>query len=195
MTTQPSGLTLMQRYYAINQAIDSYLISKDIFCPVIKYGIDPATLKPEWKGRAYDRFPYIQTYISNVKAQQWTSYQAGMLTEWDFQVSFFTAPPSEFVNDTVFFKPFEAVKNGLSNRRLNLLQTTSEDGKVTTLADIFDPIRFHYEFEMKSGSPVPSAFMILKMRAVCGYGQDLEEPDPTLSTDLDNAITYENIEV
>lgn len=194
MTTPVSGLTLMERYYAINQALNSYLISKDIFCPVIKYGIDPATLKAEWKGQAYDRFPYIQTFISNVKAQQWTSYAGGTLTEWDFQVSFFSSPTGqEFANDAVFFRPFEAVKNGLSNINLNLLQTISNDGKITTIADIYEPIRFHYEFEMKSGSPVPSAFMICKMRAVCGYGENLAEPDPTLSTDLDNAIEIDTI--
>lgn len=195
MTTQPSGLTLMERYYAINQALNAYLVSLDLNCPVIKYGIDPATLKRTWKGQAYERYPYIQTYITNVKAQQWTSYQGGTLTEWDFQVSFFSSPKTEFENDAVYFRPFEAVKNGLSNIRLNLLQTTGEDGKVTTLADIFDPVRFHYEFEMKSGSPVPSAFAIFKMRAVCGYGQNLAEPDTTLSTDLDNAINYEITEV
>jgi hypothetical protein len=135
MTTQASGLTIMQRYYAINQAIDSYLISKDIFCPVIKYGIDPATLKPKWKGKQYDRFPYLQTFISNVKPQAWTSYYSGTLTDFDFQISFFTSPDNEFINDVNFFKPFEAVKNGLSNINLNLLQTTSEDEKITTIAD------------------------------------------------------------
>ncbi len=188
MTTQASGLTLMERYYAINQALNSYLVSLDLNCPVIKYGVDLATLKRSWKGQQYDRYPYIQTYISNVKAQQWTSYQGGTLTEWDFQASFFSSPKTEFENDALYFKPFEAIKNGLSNIRLNLLQTVSNDGKITTLADIYEPIRFHYEFEMKSGSPVPSAFMICKMRAVCGYGMNLAEPDPTISTDLDSAI-------
>jgi hypothetical protein len=161
---------------------------------VIKYGIDPATLKAEWKGQAYNRFPYIQTYISNAKAQQWTTFEAGTLTEWDFQASFFTSPEGqEFANDAVFFRPFEAIKNGLSNRRLNLLQTISNDGKITTIADIYEPIQFHYDFQMKSGSPTPNAFMICKMRAVCGYGESLAEPDPTLSTNLDEAITITEV--
>lgn len=191
MPTQKSGLTLMERYYAINQALNSYLISKSIMCPVIKYGIDPATLKTTWKGRQYDRFPYLQTFISNAKPLAWTSYYNGTLTDFDFQISFFTSPSNEFENDAVFFKPFEAVKNALSNINLNLLQTTDEDGNVTTIADLLSML-FHYEFNMKSGSPVPSAFLICKMRAVCGYGQELEEADPTLSTDLDEAIEYIN---
>jgi hypothetical protein len=191
MPTRPSGLTLMERYYAINQALNSYLISKEIFCPVIKYGIDPATFKPTWKNQQYDRFPYLQTYISNVDSLPWTSYYVGTLTTFDFQISFFTSPKTEFENDAVFFKPFEAVKNGLANINLNLLQTTAEDGKVTTLADILS-MKHHYEFEMKSGSPVPSAFLICKMRAVCGYGDDLSEPFPTLATDLDDAIVITN---
>jgi hypothetical protein len=179
----------MQRYYAINQALEAYLVSKSIICPVIKYGIDPATLKTNWKGQQYDRFPYIQTFISNVKEVSWTSYFVGALTDFDFQVSFFTSPRTEFENDSEYFKPFDAVKNALSNVNLNLLQTTSEDGKITTIADLVSKL-YHYEFEMKSGAPVPAAFMICKMRAVCGYGDDLAEPDPTLSTDLSEAIEF-----
>lgn len=193
MPTQKSGLTLMERYYAINQAINAYLISKNIFCPVIKYGIDPGTLKAKWNGQQYDTFPYLQTYISNVRPLAWTSYPSGTLTDFDFQISFFTSPADETINDSVFFKPFEAVKNGLANINLNLLQTTDQDGNITTIADI-KSLLFHYEFNMKSGSPVPSAFVIYKMRAVCGYGEDLAEPDPTISTDLDQAITFINEE-
>jgi hypothetical protein len=191
MPTQKSGLTLMERYYAINQAINAYLISKNIFCPVIKYGIDPATLKQTWKGQVYDNFPYFQTFISNVRPLAWTSYYSGTLTDFDYQINFFTSPTDETVNDSVFFKPFEAIKNGLSNINLNLLQTTDEDENITTIADL-QSMMYHYEFNMKSGSPVPSAFLICKMRAVCGYGQDLAEPDPTISTDIDHSIDFIN---
>lgn len=193
MPTQESGLTLMERYYAINQAINSYLVSKNIFCPVIKYGIDPATIKPTWKNTQYDRFPYIQTFISNVRPVAWTSYFKGTLTDFDFQISFFTSPTDETINDSVFFKPFEAVKNALSNINLKLLQTVDQAGNITTIADLRSMV-YHKDFYMKSGSPVPSAFLICKMRAVCGYGNDLAEPDPTISTDIDNSINFNDEE-
>lgn len=187
-----AGLTLIQRYYKINEALNNYLkvrgTALNFTCPVIKYGIDRATLKSETKSQA-DKYPYIQTYVMNVSPVAWTSYESGILTDFEYQLSFFTSPRNEFMNDTDYFIPFDVAKNALSDINLQLLKTTDQLGNVTTLADLQD-VKFHYEFEMKSGSPVPSAFLIAKMRAVCGYVIDPGYAPATMSTNLDNAIKY-----
>ncbi len=182
-----SGLTLLQRYYAINQKLNEYLESKNVKCPIIKYGIDVAILKTRFRDQKEFTYPYMQTYIRQLTPHYWTSENAGILTEFEYQLSFFTSPDDEFINDTLHFVPFEAAKNALSDITVGLLETVDDDGKETTIADLLS-MQIHYEFEMRTGSPVPAAFLIAKFRAVCGYALDV--PDATLATDIDDAVTY-----
>ena len=181
-----NAMTLMQKYYAINSALNSYLISHGISCPVIKYGVDPATLVDETGPSPFSAYPYIQTYISNVTQQPWTSKEAGLFTTFDFQLSFFTAPDDEFINDADFFIPFEAAKLAFTDINARALQITDESGNSVMIADILS-LRHHYEFDLVSGSPVPAAFLIAKMRTVCSYA--IETPDATDATNIDEAIT------
>lgn len=181
-----AGLTLMQRYYGINKALNDYLKSRAIDCPVIKYGIDPATIKAQSNAQTGFKYPYFQSYIRPVNPQAWTSSDAGTLTQFEYQLSFFTGPQDEFANDADKFIPFDVARNALSDVNIRLLATVDIYGNRTTLADLLD-VQHHYEFSMKTGQPVPAAFLIAKMRAVCAY--PISIPDATLSTDIDNAIT------
>lgn len=183
-----SGLTLHQRYYGINRALSSYLIDKGISCPIIKFGIDPATLKDRSKPQAGFSYPYLQTFILNQKPVAFTSLESGTLTEFDFQVSFFTAPKDEYGNDADYFLPFTAVVNALSDVNLRLLEYYDHGtDKLTTYADLIAPLMIEQQFGMKSGQGVPAAFLIAKMRAVCGYAIAPTE-EAILSTDLDSAF-------
>lgn len=183
-----SGLTLQQRYYGINRALSSYLIDKGISCPIIKYGIDPATLKDRSNPSAGFSYPYLQTFIPNQNPVAFTSLDSGTLTEFDFQVSFFTAPEDEFGNDEDYFLPFVAVINALSDVNLRLLDYYDKGtDSLTTYADLVAPLMISQEFGIKSGQGVPAAFLIAKMRAVCGYAIAPTE-EAILSTDLDSAF-------
>lgn len=182
-----TGLTLKQRYYGINAALNSYLVSKGQQCKVLKYGIDRATLKNSTSNQT-DKYPYLQTYVNNAKPVSWTNYENGVLTDFDFQISFFTSPATEFEKDDKLFEPFYIATNALSDARLKLLQTTI-GANVTTLADLIS-VRYTEEFGIVSGAPVPSAIFIAKMRAVCGYVPDPSYVPVGYSTNIDQAISY-----
>lgn len=172
-------MTLNQKYYAINTAVNNYLSSKGIQCRVIKYGIDPATLKTDSNNNAQVKYPYMQSYINNPKEQPWTSEKLGILTDFEYQLSFFTGVRSEKTNDALFFYPFEVAKNVLGDVALNIL-----DG----IADIKSK-EGPYKFDIKSGQAVPSAIMIYRMRAVCSYEAII--PPAGRSTNIDAAIIIE----
>lgn len=170
-------MTLNQRYYAVNTAINTYLQSKGIDARVIKYGIDPATLANQSLSTAKTKYPYFQSYITNVQEQPWTTETTGIFTDFDYQLSYFAGPQSEKINDTKYFYPFEVVKNVLGDINLNIL-----DG----IADIRSK-EGPYKFEVKSGQPVASAIMIYKMRAQCSYEAII--PDAGITTDINSAIS------
>jgi len=181
------GLTLKQRYYGINKAIIDYLALNNIDCKVLKYGIDPATLKDQSKDQNVSIYPFIRTHLRNPKPVAWTTKESGTMTEFDFHVSFFTSPEDEFLNDENLFIPFEVVKNAFSDIDLKLFSYTTPNGDQTTIADLLSII-YDEEFFMNSGQPSPANFFIAKMRAVCGYG--ITTPDSTFLTDLDQIFNF-----
>jgi len=168
----------MQTYFAINTALGAYLTAQGVkACPIYQAGVDPATLKDNPLNTTANRYPYIQTWLGNVKQQSWTSRESGVLTDFDFQLSFFTSPKNEFENTEKYFYPFEVAKNGLSDIKENILLG------IATIKTTEGP----FGFEMKSGQGVPSSAMLYRMRTVCAYAAVV--PPATLSTDLDDAIS------
>lgn len=188
-----AGMTLMQKYYGINAGLNAFLALKNIACPVIKYGIDPGAIKTRSKDQRESVFPYLQTYISNVRQVAWTTKQSGVLTDFDFQMSFFTAPSVETVNDERLFIPFELARIAFTDITAGaLVMTDPATGEQVPYASILSA-QFHYEFEMKSGSPVPSAFMLAKMRSVCAYPSEAAIADPGVSTDIESGIQINGV--
>lgn len=170
-------MTLNERYYAVNTALNTYLQSKGIQAQVIKYGIDPATLMKDQNNTSATKYPYFQSYITNIVEQPWTTQSTGIFTDFDYQLSYFAGPRSEKINDTKYFYPFEVAKNVLGDIDLNIL-----DG----IADI-KAKEGPYKFDMKSGQPVASAIMIYHMRAQCSYEAII--PPAGITTDLNSAIS------
>lgn len=182
-----SGQTLQEKYYAINAALNRYLKSYSVRCPVYKYGIDPATLKNDAKDQTVSRYPYMQTYVNNVRPQSWTKDSGGIYTRFEFQLSFFTSPENELENDMELFKPFDVARMAFSDIEAGAL-IRLDDGAASgvTIADLLS-IREERDFRMVSGAPVPKAVLIAELAAVCGY--PVHTPDPGISTDLDNAVS------
>lgn len=181
--------TLLERYYGINRALNEYLVSRSITCPILKYGIDAAALKTATKSQIV-KYPYMQSYLMNPRPAAWTSEESGIMTEFEYQLNFYTAPTDEFSNDAGLYTPFEVAKNALSDVNARVLAIPGYAGGETTWADLLD-IKHSYDFAMKSGNPVPAAFMIARFRAVCAYAKDVPEAGPT--TDLDDAITINEV--
>lgn len=169
-------MNLREKQGAINAALNSYLIGKSIKCPVFKYGINPAAAKTNIKDNSTTVYPYMQSYVSNVKEQSWTTRESGIYTRFDYQLSFFTAPETEFGDDTKLFYPFEVARNALSDIQLNILNGIA----------VIKRIKANYKADMKSGQLVPSAFVIYEMAAVCSY--EAITPSVGQATNIDEAL-------
>lgn len=184
------GLTLDERYFAINEAINKFLSANSIDCPIFKYGIDPGTLKTNI-AKNEKVYPYAMTSINNVETVSWTSEENGIYTRFEYQVNFFTSPKTEFTNDADLYKPFEWIKLALTDVNKSVLQVFDNvEPKITMLADLLS-VRVIPGFKIVSGAILPSKILIAKMAAVCGY------PDPVGSvgeaTDISGSWDYEFI--
>lgn len=175
-----TGQTLIQKYYAINDALQNFLESKNVRCPVIKFGVDPATLKFKLKDQTVNRYPYIQTFIAKARSTAWTSDKSGIYTLFEFQLSFFTSPENEFENDVELYKPFYLAKIALSDIDLGVLKRIDDAATGGVMIANLQRIREENSFSMVSGAPVPKAVLIADFSCVCGYPVDL--PGVGLST-------------
>ncbi len=185
-----SGQTLEEKYYAINSAVARFLQSKNVRCPVIAFGIDPATLKDSLKDQTSQnaRYPYLQSFLLSATAQPWTTFAGGIYTRFEYQLSFFTAPQIELENQASLFLPFNLAKIALTDISLGaLLSVDSTPENPVTIADLLR-IREERSFHMVSGAPVPKAVIVAEFAAVCAYPSPAVT-DPGRSTDLDHAIT------
>lgn len=180
--------TLQEKYYAINAALNAFLKAKGVRCPVIKYGIDPATLKNNSKDQTNNRYPYFQSFILNPKATAWTSDGGGVYTRFEYQLSFFTSPENEIENDAALFLPFNLARVALSDVNLQVLRRVS-GGESVFIADLLD-LQENPDFSMVSGAPVPTGVLLAKFAAVCGYPVHFDGPG--ISTDLDFALEFTN---
>ena len=181
--------TLQEKYYAINAALNAFMKARGVRCPVIKFGVDPATLKASSKDQTDSRYPYFQSFILNPKATAWTSDGGGIYARFEYQLSFFTSPENEFENDAALFLPFNLARMALSDVDQQVLCRVDEDGNKLYIADLLD-LQEKTDFSMVSGAPVPTGVLLAKFAAVCGYPVHL--PGPGISTDLDFALEITN---
>lgn len=180
--------TLTEKYYALNAALNVFLAGYDVRCPVIQFGIDPARIPVNGKDQNARRYPYMQSFILNPKATAWTSDRSGIYTRFEYQLSFFTSPESEYENVSELFKPFHLARMAFSDISLNTFLRVDEDtGASCTIADLLR-LREEPSFSMQSGAPVPKAVLIAEMATVCGYPVHL--PAPTISTDLNEIYNF-----
>lgn len=176
------GLTLMERYYGINEKLNQFLQSRYSDLKIYKYGVNPALLKSDLK-KSEKIYPYGLSYLTNINEKGWTSLESGIYTTFNYQVNYFTSPNTEFTNDSNLYKPFDLLKLALTDVNLKILEI---DGY--TLADIQKIETSENNFNVVSGAIVPSRILIAKMSAVCGYPESI--PQPTLATDTSKALTF-----
>jgi len=93
-------MTINEKYYAMNAALNAALVNQGVICPVYKYGsvAQPVT------------YPYIQTICRVTKRQPNGSALSGTLTDFEFILNFFTAAKHERENDAALFVPYEAAR-------------------------------------------------------------------------------------
>lgn len=182
--------TLIEKHYALNTCLSIFLKTRGVVCPVVQFGVDPATVKASSKDQTINRYSYIQTFILNPKPQAWTSYESGIYTRFEYQLSFFTSPENEFENMTELWKPYNLARTALSDISIGAFLTIDPaTGSSVSIADLLN-VREELAFGMVSGAPVPRAVMIAEMASVCAYPDTVA--DPGESTDLDLAISYNN---
>lgn len=180
----PEPLTLQERYYKINEALNNFFESQSLDCRVLKYGIDPATTKDNTNLQE-KKYPYFQSFLLNPKPQSWTDQQSGTYYEFEYQLSFFTSPRNETEDDIDEMRPFEIARIALCDIDLDLLRIDPDDPSSGTYATVLD-VKTPLSFKMVSGAVVPSGVLLVKMAAVVSYPITL--PVVGDATNIDNAI-------
>jgi hypothetical protein len=100
-------MTIYEKYYAMNKAINTFLVAQGDSCRVFKYGSVPAD----------GSYPYIQTTYRVTQRQPHGTSQSGTLTNFEYSLNFFTAAKSDRENDAALFVPFEAVREAIVSPR------------------------------------------------------------------------------
>ena len=93
-------MTINEKYYAMNAALNKALVAKSVTARVYKYGVVP-------KNATY---PYFQSFYRVTKRQPFASKSSGVLTSFEYMLNYFTAPASDEANDAVLFEPYEIAR-------------------------------------------------------------------------------------
>jgi hypothetical protein len=96
-------MTIYEKYYAMNKAINDFLVNNGYPCEVFKYGSVPEGIS----------YPYIQTTFRVTYRQPYGTSQSGTLTGFEYYLNFFTAARTDRENDAALFIPFEAVREAI----------------------------------------------------------------------------------
>lgn len=104
-------MTLYEKYYAMNAALNAALIAQNITCPIFKYGtvVKKGSGYPEVDGQPV-KYPYIQTTYRVTKRQPNGSNASGTLTDFEYTLNFFTTAANERTNDAALFIPYETAR-------------------------------------------------------------------------------------
>lgn len=172
-------MTLIEKYYAINEKLNQFLQSNYSDLKILKYGIDVGTLKLNAK-EIEKVYPYAISYVNNIDEKAWTSVDTGCYTEFDLQINFFTSPKTEFTNDSELLKAYDLLRIGISDINLKVLENTANLKRLKTSMSLFNVV---------SGAIVPSRILIAQFSTVCSYPANVG--NPTLATDLNPALSFE----
>ena len=93
-------MTITEKYYAMNKALNEALKTQSQTARVYKYGVVP-------KSAAY---PYFQSSYRVIKRQPFGTSVSGVLTDFEYSLNFFTAAQSDEANDAALFNPYEIAR-------------------------------------------------------------------------------------
>jgi len=93
-------MTIIEKYYAMNTALNKALAAQSVAARVYKYGTVP-------KGASY---PYFQSAYRVTYRQPFASSISGVLTDFEYILNFFTAAPDDESNDVKLFEAYEIAR-------------------------------------------------------------------------------------
>lgn len=146
-------MTISEKYYAMNAALNAALRAHNVTCPVYKYGSAPENQK----------YPYIQTAYRVTKRQPFGSSVSGVLTDFEYSLNFFTAAAHERSNDAALFNPYEIARE---------LITSPESFIWKNIANILSHIETP-EFNYKGGLEVLQRGLVFDCQTVTTFASAL----------------------
>lgn len=93
-------MTIIEKYYAMNKALNIALQYRNITARVHKYGKVPEKAT----------YPYFQSSYRVTNRQPYAKKSTGVLTDFEYTLNFFTAAPTDEQNDAALFVPYEAAR-------------------------------------------------------------------------------------
>ena len=143
-------MTIAEKYYAMNAAINTFLAAAGETARVFKYGTVKDSARP---------YPYFQSDYKVYDAQPFGTDESGTYTDFYFYLNFFTAASNERKNDAALFNVFEKVREAIGNPNKLILQPIASVTKVEQTP----------EFNFRGGLEVLQRGLILTCRAVCSH--------------------------
>jgi hypothetical protein len=142
-------MTIIEKYYAMNKALNVALATQGIAARAYKYGTVP-------KGAQY---PYFQSTYRVTYRQPYASSVSGVLTDFEYSLNFFTAAASDEANDAALFEPYEIARE---------LITSPESFIWTGIANVLNHDETP-EFKMKGGLEVLQRGLVIACQTVTTF--------------------------
>lgn len=168
-------MTIIEKYYAMNKALNVALAANSVTARVYKYGTVP-------KGATY---PYFQSAYRVTRRQPFPSSVSGVLTDFEYILNFFTAAPNDEVNDSVLFEPYEIARE---------LITSPESFIWNRIASVLSHDETP-EFKVKGGLEVLQRGLVFACQTVTSFvshmhGGEEVTVDNVVDT-IEKSLTYE----
>ena len=142
-------MTLYEKYYAMNTALNTALIANDVACQVYKYGTVAQPVK----------YPYMQSTYRVTKRQPNGSAISGTLIDFEYTLNFFTAAVNERSNDAALFLPYEIARELIVSPDILIWRS---------IANVLNHDETP-EFNFTGGLEVIQKGLIFKCQSVVGY--------------------------
>jgi hypothetical protein len=145
-------MTIIEKYYAMNKALNVALAANSITARVYKYGTVP-------KGATY---PYFQSAYRVTRRQPFASSVSGVLLDFEYILNFFTAAPNDEANDSALFEPYEIARELI----------TSPESFIWSGADVLVSVLSHDEtpdFKVKGGLEVLQRGLVFACQTVTSF--------------------------
>lgn len=168
-------MTLAQKYYAMNAAINVFLTSQSETARLYKYGAVVEEKKT---------YPYFQSTYRLKEAQPFGTTESGSLTDFEYILNFFTAATSERTNDASLFTVFEKVREAIANPTYLIWRN---------IANVYGT-NYAPEFSFKGGVEVLQRGLIFSCQSVCSHVLadvvGAEIPAAEAAADVSESLSY-----
>jgi hypothetical protein len=142
-------MTVNEKYYAMNDALNKALAARGVAARVYKYGAVPKVA----------HYPYFQSSYRVTYRQPFASSVSGVLTDFEYNLNFFTAAACDEVNDAALFRPYEIARE---------LITSPESFIWTDIANVLSHDETP-EFSFKGGLEVMQRGLVFSCQAVATF--------------------------